>query len=61
MKCHYDTHHEIQCIGPAIATLHDARGCVDVCIAHAQWRFKISMAFGHSASCKHVENTNGKR
>ena len=44
---------EPKCSGPVVVTLHDARGCVDVCIGHAQWRFTTSMAFGHETNCKH--------
>ena len=37
----------------AIATVHDVRGCLDVCIEHAKLRFTTSMGFGHSSDCQH--------
>jgi hypothetical protein len=51
MKCHYEKSHVTACVGPVTITFHDARGCVDVCFGHAQWRLTTSMAFGHSGSC----------
>lgn len=35
----------------AHVTIHDKRGCLDVCIKHAQWRFTTSQMSGHSESC----------
>lgn len=35
----------------AVATIHDRRGCKDVCAEHAKWRLSTSFAFGHSLDC----------
>jgi len=35
----------------AHVTIHDRRGCRQVCWAHANWRGRNSVAGGHSSDC----------
>jgi hypothetical protein len=59
LKCYYcklDGKEQV-----AVATVHDVRGCLDVCIAHAKWRFTTSMGFGHSVDCQHGSAERTKR
>jgi hypothetical protein len=35
----------------ATVTVHDRRGCLHVCWAHAKWRSTTSMLGGHSTDC----------
>lgn len=39
------------CSGRVQFRVHDRRGCVLVCAAHAAWRRKTSQAMGHSSDC----------
>jgi|HubBroStandDraft_1064217.scaffolds.fasta_scaffold168078_2 hypothetical protein len=40
---------------PATVTLHDARGCLHVCVRHAVWRFRRSFVEGHSKGCPYLK------
>lgn len=51
MKCFYEGESLIKCGDIVRTTLHDTRGCVDVCDEHAMWRMTTSMAGGHGAAC----------
>lgn len=58
-ECAYKDHMTIPCEGPVRVTIHDQRGCVDVCAEHAIWRLtQTSMAVGHSMGCKHVSTVH---
>lgn len=56
-KCAYADHgssarlRTVACVGPVIFTIHDRRGCLPVCFAHADWRMSQSMMPGHSLGC----------
>lgn len=59
LTCYYCKEHDKMPNIPAVATIHDARGCLHTCVKHAQWRFTTSMAFGHSSDRPFAEKKRG--
>ena len=53
MKCAYAGKSTISpCVGPVAVTMHDIRGCREVCYAHAKWLIDgASVMVGHSRDC----------
>lgn len=47
-KCFYCDPNEQSYV---VVTVHDRRGCVNVCVEHAKLRLSILMAYGHSLDC----------
>lgn len=41
----------VACVGAALFTVHDRRGCREVCIAHANWLTLHSWMLGHGSEC----------
>ena len=53
--------HEVHCAGKLCFIVHDKRGCMLVCQAHARWSMKTLRCSGHSDDCPYRYETHWKQ